>query len=839
MSNCFHQLKKMSEKPHKANSTKFFEIAKYAAKRENLRALSAFQIKKSENLIITPSHFMLSNFSNKSKTPTVIPWSELRNIKFSDTTIKFVFHNNEEYNVKLSGSDFEKAKYDILDTLQRVLYKDELMKLNFQQFKIPPVYYNTNSALARFRMSLYRNKTYTFTPTDKKIQEAIYFGSRTVDIREAPDAAHYFTLLCNILPFMTSTRIFKIPIIHNVEAYKDTSKLTSRGSALRCIEIKGKCPQLISNLITAIRSSNKSNINSLALTVSKLGMPELQYITDSVASGQIKSLALHSAIKDEAYPAFYATFLTSQLIDNLYILNLDRSPHIDINLLFPKIRNIRMLSLESCELDLGMVFNAMSLHSFLRLKALNLSGNEVKTKPLEGCYLCPTLEYLYLDDIGWPEGITITDFIKYLFAQVEETEHRKLALSLNHALAQKNDWLTLFQYLEDASFTNLSALYWDHNPVHPNLFKYLLRCPHLSTLHMSGCFREGDVDSITDLINFLAQPQSIHTLVLRGNNHRFFGPDATKSIIGALVYGKQELDILDIGNSRGGPEVLNLLLNLQQQIPNLKKVNFDGLFTNEKRDYHEELFSALIQMSPQKGNNLLVSYPLDDIQFLLDEHLVTEKQVRSLQKKLFYEPKVSSSSQLSPLSTPVNSPKSKKAQKPYLSNPSRIFKLSYDDEDAGFPSYLSKLWRKRFSKESTFMEGGPSSNPLLYQTAPIGELTKLFSTNDLDKRKESPLSSPRYFTMSILNSSLKTQPQITERNIDINVENEENSSPHKNMRRVKKYKRIRKVPDYTIPPTQGDYDEDWDAINNQFDIVDLFDTLVDHKDKFGLDSSHD
>ncbi|OHT14027.1 hypothetical protein TRFO_15684 [Tritrichomonas foetus] len=749
------------EMPKKAAQSDM-EYARATAKKMNLHAIAAFKLAKKRSVIITPSHIILSK-GEKFLFHDFFEWKAIRTMQINGTSlniryVRYKDRSEETIDLHFNKSDFYNFLSIMCDTIQRVLHKDELQRINIQQFNAPPVTLNTKSALARFKMTMYKDSKTMLTETDQYILDLIYYGSKTVDIAEIPDGEKYFRTICTVVPFMLSTRVLKVPILRDVSVYQYVAKLMERNSLLKGIELSGECKKLLPMLMDSIQGNPDGHINSLSFTLTDFDKKELDYLYNAVVHGNIQALAFHSAITKTAYPGFYATFLSEQLMNNLRILNLDRTPGLDLNKLFSKIQNIQMLSLESCELDIGYTLNLIALNSFVRLKGLNLSGNHAVSMPLKEYQVSPSLQYIYADNVTWPSD-TLSEYIDYIFVQVPN----RLSLSVKHAIATENEFLKLFSYLETTTFAALEELFWDQNPIHPKLFQFLKRNTALLTLQMNTGFIEDNImndeksltstnitednqlrnttvtleinDIIESLIDYLKSATSLHTLVLRGTKLRYLG-HLTIPILGAIVTLKN-LRILDMEYSHGGDEALHWFANIHSHMPQLKEVCFDGLYPS---DVHELI--RVYENFVQFNEDLLVSYPRLDIEEFNNKNLINQKSIRKFRKALFYEPIIH---------TPKKSGKySLKPVKNELSKPSMLYLMQHHD---GFPFYISKEWKKRINTKEMLLTGDPDRTSV-FQTAPIERLISLLQEEELRHSKKLESSKKKYATMTNFNPQM-------------------------------------------------------------------------------------
>ncbi|OHT02055.1 hypothetical protein TRFO_30929 [Tritrichomonas foetus] len=715
-------IQKMGTKVLSKHEQKCMQMA--AQLNPKFKVLACYLLKSKKTFVLTPSHFILAKkgFKLNNEDPAfVFPWCNLKELSISPKLILLSFYptkpeNTEEPNSQPQRTDFRmimsKKEYStgvaqLCDVLQRVLLPTELKRIEFDKFGAPPVQPCVRSA--KYRLLMHDDLNKLHPETVSAVNRIITYGPPMVDLAEIKDATFFVPIFFDILPFLPSIKTVKVPLLKDLPIYELAAKLARNTTTIKALELAGHCKDTLLDFTTAAKeNANDSQLTSLSFGVSKSTIEDLELISDMVCNAKINSIGFHSAFREEAVPYFYSSFLSPKVLDNLLSLSLDNTLNIDLTKLLPKLRKVALLSLASCDLNVANAIHMLSLHynSLPQLQVVNLSGNTFvsndvdKTKfPHKLAKLPPKLHNFILNDITWPEK-TFRNFFEFLFEHIPE----KLKLSLSGTLTLQREWKSVFNYLLNCNYTELRELIWDDNSLHPEFFRFLEQNTKLIKLQMNGCFRDQDQSLIEALCRYISHAENLQAVMLRGRGNQYFGKHLIDVLKASLKINK--LRLLDVSESHVGEtedeegvvsinnqelkESLKLVSKIIETSKCLEYINFDGMYPNESADYLN-----LLQELSHKIHNLKISFPLFDVNYLVNKENASRATVDAIQKMYFF--KHPEEELQPPKEPPEGGYKIGYAPTSTLSKPASIYRL-YQRSD--FPPYVSLRVQKNVSRSS-------------------------------------------------------------------------------------------------------------------------------------------
>lgn len=580
----------------------------------------------------------------KDNAIAMFPWMHLKSISTDKNKIILTFKEpkaskaddeSEEQSefIIASAESNEKSieiKQEICDLLQKVLTPKELKKIEFSNMNQPHVFPTVRSPYARYRMwkSIYRDKEDFITDelTNKVICSFSYTGSY-LNLGELPHIEQIFPMYLDLLTIAPQIEELRIPMIPTGKVYEPVTKLVASNYYLKYLEINGKVSKKFPLFLRSLKDNKYSQISSLSFVHSDFKVDDLELLYQFIINNSsIRALELHSALPPETMDFFYSSFLTPQLFDHLALLNLDRSYGTNLDKLLPKLRNLTMLSLACCDLDLGEVLNSISKYSLLNLQILNLSGCIVKTVPNEDLpQFNKNFKKLVLNHVSWPSN-TLIPFFKFFMSHFRNPNSVGPSLCMAHQTASNEEWLQLFDYLSTVNdYQDLVELNWSNNPVNVEFIDFLSKNTKLAKLSMSGCFSERNPDVINRFCEFLSSSR-VKFLTISGNEVNHFGRFTAK-VVNSLVNSKT-LQLLDVSNSYGKNEAIKELISLLETASSLNTINFDGLYPDTSDEF-VSMMNTFIQYQESKK----ISFPRSDIRQLNSSRALSVSNGNELARK--------------------------------------------------------------------------------------------------------------------------------------------------------------------------------------------------------------
>lgn len=633
-----------------------FRFATHLAYKNNLTIINKYLVKYSSPnsigsskaiFLLTESHFFLFE-QNKNKLIFMCPWKNLKAISVNNDNFKLSLtfinidktgatevNENKQFVMWSMRSDLKSVeiKSKVIVLLQRVLSKSELSILKIKDLNEPVYYPTARSPIARFRMwDILKDPSYnldmpTFADIHKKLVYSLVFRDDNLQINNFPQSEKILPIYLDMLKVAPQVRQLRVPMIPAKRIYDYIIELLANNDYLQYLEISGKCNKEFFYLIKAIKDNKNSDISSLSFVNTQFTINELTLLYDFIISGSnINALEFHSSIAPEAVDYFYSSFLTPVLCEKLAILNLDQSPGVNTEKLFPKITNISMLSLEGCDIELGDIFNCIAQGTAIGLRELNISRCYVKSIPDENLpQFNRNFQKLIINEVSWPSG-SLVPFFRFIFthfrrSMISQDPQDQFGPSLyfSNETADTDEWLNLFDYLGTVdNYRDLVTLGWNGNPVHQNLFNFLKRNSQLTTLMMSCCFSEECPESINDFCQFISTSTSFTTLIIAGNEINHFGK-FTNNVIRSLS-NHQSLKELDISFNYGGDETTGLLLTFIQNSQQLEMIDFDAVCC-QRTDSIVNLMKNLRMRKDQ----IHISFPTVEFTRLKNEKLISKE----------------------------------------------------------------------------------------------------------------------------------------------------------------------------------------------------------------------
>lgn len=675
MDKCFEKAKKIVEKD---GETKVFFMT--PVQKQEIRLW-----KNSRLAIVTQTHLILAT-----------PGGDLIKEKFCFFDLNlFVIDEKEGYlQLKFENKEFKITSpklFDLIssiaDTIQRILSKSELQDMKFPfsyiGFKTSPNYI---SIMARFNYHLKKLKLNPSKEAIEYFQNILTSEKKVISLNEFPDTAQMSLLLFSCLPIMYFVESL---IVQSITGLEDVTpllvELVNGSSYVKHLHIDTDLGGKFFRFFNALRKSQRVTLMGITFSNCQLEIDHLKSLSEAAAKSEITSIGIHDAISQTARIFFYTSFIAAEFSWKLRYLDLSHTKFIDVRTLFPKIRNITVLSMESCGIEISEILAAFSIAPMTNLAILNLSGNPFSTPLSTSPSLPLSVQSLVMNNVAFPDG-HLLGLLSFIFSRLSNG----LKLSFANAIVSTNEWLRVFNYLKTSTFTNVNALTWDSNPVHQYLFDFMSKNRDLEFLSMNGCFFESNQQMISALADYLEDSSGLKVISLRGNRTAYLGK-FTIAVITALQ-NAQSLERLDIAFNNGGDDELLCLKLMVHKLHSLNYLSFDGAKSTTGTSLTE-----LLNVCADKRGRVDFVYPANEVMFLQKNLIYNEDKVKSIREIC-----------LRPL--PEKDPGKKTFTRPENNFFDIPCNITHDQYTANFISYLSNKDMRNLGREiKTNDETGPST----------------------------------------------------------------------------------------------------------------------------------
>ena len=591
-----------------------------------------------------------------------IPWITISSISINGNEIKLKFTKK---NVTIFSEIFVNQIFGaIVHTLQQVLTTFEAKCLSLDQYNVPKVKNSGYGAFIRFNEICAENKIEIAPVPLKKLELALMESRNEVRVAEFGDPSNIIPLffsISSISPFSSAI----LPFIADYPIYNVLAQYAPSIARLKYIEIPGKADNKFEIFLKSMMNQTASQLRGISFTNTEFTPKHLKQLSDFIGQTKLSAVGFHNALTIDSYPSFYAEFFTSAMIGSLTVLNLSGSKGLDIQKLFPLLRNIYVLNLENCGLHVDRIFSQMALSGIRCIRAINVSNNLCEHFPSTSMSVSTSLISIVANNIRWCD-CCLSNLLKLLFFR-----QTNLKISLANASASATEWNSVFQLFAATRYENIISLTWDGNPLNSNLFSYISRNTQLEYLSMSNCFSQTEPAAISTFSRVLESCPSLKFLIVRGGMQKTIG-----RLIGAItriVVMKKNLIHVDIGDNKLGDNGLMQLKPLFTTKSSLKMVNFDG---SAPQTY--ETISDVLELASRVQEQIHTSFPINDLTKLKESNVITQEMFDLQLHKFQRAPKIKSGTQSQLYQIPINSP---------FIDPFNIF---VNETTQTFPKYLSE-----------------------------------------------------------------------------------------------------------------------------------------------------
>ena len=573
--------------------------------------------KKKIYISISNTHFDVYHVE-KILSVKAYSWFILKKCYVKDLTLFLEFDDSK---ISFSSKDVDKAYFEILDILPRILKRSELFAagISYSQINSFPT---PISAILRLRQRVKYSHDQSQMKCVNCIENAITFSPTEIDLDKLENPLKSIRLFADILPLLQTMKsvVFQTcPATH--DGYKEAMDISSDSGELEHIEANGQVTNSFEAFMKNLTMNKYTKVKSLTFNDSKLAEQHMELILNYIKEKQLISLGLNNAIQSKSMTYFFFNFLSDNSIKCLKYLSLNNTPGMNLYALLPEISNITYLSMENCSLDLNKTLGKFSKMKFNNLTGLNLSKNQCKDPLATGLVMPPNLRILSVDNVDWGDGCLIS-----FFNMVEENfKENGLKLSIIHASASRGEWSRVFNLIPTLSFVDFKSLVWDRNPIREVLFEFLLKQKSLDFVSFGECFGEQDTTNINNLCDFIKKAR-IKSLAVEGGEEVCL-KKSISHIIDAILK-REPLDFLSIRCSKSSDKGIEEMKQLISSNAAPLVLVMDGAEPERSKSILDFLNKAIDFQS-----ECCVSFPTDDLNYLVKLRRITDAQYNEIKER--------------------------------------------------------------------------------------------------------------------------------------------------------------------------------------------------------------
>ena len=582
-----------------------------------LNIKKCFGIKKKLISIITEKNLFLFS-SDSSKILHAFDILDIEHITFGPRAI---YIEILKANFTLIPDEIDEFTAKLSFVLEHLLASNELDMITNNNNSLVQLVSKPSSfgAFCRFLTCIQKNE-YPLSNADlEKLKYALICRRSRIDFSSFNNPVNALKLFLKVAPLCNS---FNYICVHQTPENDIFSILNQNFfkeiNYIKILSINSEKSSSFSDFIRNLKDDEQTKLKGISFTKSKFDNNDLQQLSDCIVAKSLTSLELNDAVQADSIPYMINVFLPSlQNKSSLNSLSINNIPSIKIKNLLDSTINIRVLSVVNCGLYINDFFSYLSAMPNHKVTSLNLSKN----------YLRPTQEIFSIHNSIHTVIIDDTIFRDSSFVWLLNFLLRNLkdesSLSICGAEASDAEWKAVDLFLKRTSSAHhLKSLKWDGNELSDGFFVFLnQQGSNLEELSLSGCFNNNHF--IDSLAKFLRNAKHLTKFICKRYKQKQLGK-LTKEISYALKYSKS-LKYIDISNSFGGDECYEKLYYLLETLPNLEILVYDGLKPQSKDKIKE-----FITKVSRNDYETVASFPLHDIEYLHQEHLLTSEEIFNL-----------------------------------------------------------------------------------------------------------------------------------------------------------------------------------------------------------------
>lgn len=670
-------------------------------------------------IVISDSHIYIFNLNGKIKQ--TLSFYEMTGMTIDGSTITFKFENS---NYSIYTTEHEEIFKNVDDIVSHIFTMKEQHKLNITNFRVEQHKNNGISALFRLK-AIYKNPNLE----NFKLMETILVCSQPcVSTNQFEDKVNFLPHFMTILPLCPYIKSVVFTKIDGIDNYQYLASLCSNELYLKHMLIYGDATPKFNEFIGNLQINKNQHLFGLGFADSNLTSDKLTLLSNFIKVGGLKSIEFHNAIGNDNMISFYNTFLTSGIFDTIFMMNFSGTKNLNLSLLFPKIKAVKVLCLSNCDLEIFDVITRVS--ELPDLKVLDISKNRCTSKvdPNVPITFPEFLNTINVNNTDFSPDCAVP-FIKFIFNHFEYGLNLSIA---SIAPPESLEWNSILSCIGHLTYRSLVSLTWDNNLIHPKLFSFLLKNPYLKNLSLNSCVsRESATDAVASVALFVQSSKSLVNLSLRGDRTNYIGNNL--EVLFNYVTDSQTLETLDLTYSKCGDAGFNQVNAFLTKSTSLKVLVIDGM-----RPKTVEPILNLAKLSHKVRDQIKVSYPYNDIEKLVSDGVISRKGQSEL--KRYFEISENNDS--------------------YFLKPFRVFRYFLFDE---FPNDLQDEEVSRVYENRQLLDEVPPPLPQDERKSQSNTRTEILDFDNSSKRSNIRTTFNRSYAMT---PSAQANPNYWSRNAD-------------------------------------------------------------------------
>jgi hypothetical protein len=444
---------------------------------------------------------------------------------------------------------------------------------------------------------------------------------RWFSLAECADPLSLFPTVCKILPMWTALEALHIasPADASRALFLLAHAFAGVASSVRFLRDQGEVC-LFSAFLAKL--AQKVQLKGLSLCLSILAPSELMRLRNYVLGAQLEALEFHFALEADTEAVLVTDFLMPPIDQHLRSLSLAGTTEIALTDLFEVVPYLHHLTVEKCQYRvLDVLRYACAKESSLRM--IVISGNEAPTKAPD--FRIPNrLKAVVIDDMEMANPALLLFLLRNLPAHS--------FLLMRRARIGKAPW-HIWMGTETLRSSRIASLRLDGSPIGLGFIGLLNSCTELTSLSLSYCLSETDVDLITAFGSFVQSSPFLRRLTVRSNGDEFFGrtlPGFFKALLGSA-----RLEDVDIsGHCCRAETVVELEAFFKRMRSNLSFLVIDGSLIAPAA------LLSLFDFVIRENLTSRLSFPAEDLWAIVGSHKITPAHYKSYADHFFWTSRI-------------------------------------------------------------------------------------------------------------------------------------------------------------------------------------------------------
>lgn len=598
-------------------TSRIFEAARLKGEKLNFISLVKDNINKRECFISISDLNLNIYINNDLISMKSYPWLRLNKINITNRIFIFDFGDiNDRYEFSIEKS------YEIEKQLEKILpsiFKEsELSKIGYECI-YKNVKYSHISAFNRAKYKIHERNIANSDIHIKSIEHMLCYVDDTVDLMQFTHSSDILEIFVDILPLIPNVIKVTLPSIKSFDGYLHASSLLQEMNSLKCISINGTVTQSFQTLLSNVSSMRSSKLSGLYFYNSQFTDKHLDLLVSYIGRCDLSTLGLHNSVSQKYLGYFYTTIINNDVLKKLMYINFDKIS-LDYKLITQQLLGVKFLSLTYCSLDIGKFLETLSKRGNA-IMCLNLSGNYCREDFSSFIYLPDSITAVKVDNVEWGD-YQLSTFMSILF----RSSLRNIKLSIANATASESEWNRVYNSLKICNSSTFGSLVWDRNPIRKTFFEFLNTQKDLTYLGVGGCLHSNNKDLVNSLGTYIKSSDNIKSLSVWSDDASYLGL-LTIDILECLE-SRNPLSYLDIRNSKSGDTGLIQLKNLLNTKNSPLFTNFDGMGIERG-----PILVDFMRSLPSIGNNITISFPIKDIEYLYRLKRITSEEYYDIKYK--------------------------------------------------------------------------------------------------------------------------------------------------------------------------------------------------------------